>query len=79
MAFSEDEKNLLLQIKGVGPTVVQRFEEIGISSLTELAGKDMSEITGAVSAMLNSTCWSNSPQSKKAVQAAIDFAKTHQA
>lgn len=32
MAFSEAEKVALLEVKGVGPTVVKRFEEIGIET-----------------------------------------------
>lgn len=35
MAFSEAEKTALLELKGVGPTVVKRFEEIGIGSFAE--------------------------------------------
>tara|TARA_R110002124_G_scaffold234886_1_gene400218 strand:+ start:12750 stop:12869 length:120 start_codon:yes stop_codon:yes gene_type:complete len=36
MEFSSEEKNALLEMKGVGPTVITRFEEIGIHSLAEL-------------------------------------------
>ena len=37
MAFSDQEKAALFEVKGVGPTVVKRFEEIGIDSFSELA------------------------------------------
>ena len=37
MAFSEQEKQALLELKGVGPTVIKRFEEIGIDSFEKLA------------------------------------------
>ena len=36
MAFSSQEKAALLAVKGVGPTVIKRFEEIGIPSFAEL-------------------------------------------
>lgn len=44
MAFSEQEKAALLEVKGVGPTVVKRFEEIGIDSFAELARYEPKEI-----------------------------------
>ncbi len=75
MKFSSEEKNQLLALKGVGPTVVQRFEEIGIGSLSELAKYDTEEIVGRVADMLRTTCWKNSPQAKAAISAAIDLAK----
>ncbi len=75
MAFSEHEKQALLQVKGVGPTVVKRFEEIGIDSFATLAVCDAKEIAGMVASMLGTTCWKNSPQALSAVDAAINRAK----
>ncbi|MFQ6371734.1 helix-hairpin-helix domain-containing protein [Shewanella sp. YIC-542] len=75
MAFSDEEKNALLSVKGVGPTVIKRFEEIGIHSLAELATFDVDEIAQRVAAMLQTTCWKNSPQARAAIQAAILRAK----
>lgn len=71
MAFSEQEREALLAVKGVGPTVVQRFEEIGIDSFALLARFEAEEIAERVAAMLRTTCWKNSPQAKQAVAAAI--------
>jgi len=64
MKFSEPEKEALLAVKGVGPTVVKRFEEIGISSLAELAAYNAEDIAERVAQMLRTTCWKNSPQAK---------------
>ena len=75
MAFSAAEKAALLDVKGVGPTVVKRFEEIGISSFAELARYSPTEIAERVAAMLRTTCWKNSPQALSAVSAAIARAK----
>lgn len=75
MAFSEQEREALLAVKGVGPTVVQRFEEIGIDSFALLARFEAEEIAERVAAMLRTTCWKNSPQAKRAVAAAIARAK----
>lgn len=74
MAFSKEEKDELLKVKFVGETVIKRFEQIGINSLDSLSKSSVEEITDIVSDILGSSCWKNSPQAKKAVQNAIDFA-----
>ncbi len=75
MKFNETEKNELLKLKGVGPTVIKRLEEIGISSFEELCQYEPDEITSLVSDMLNVTCWNNSPQAKAAINSAIALSK----
>ncbi|QMW16763.1 helix-hairpin-helix domain-containing protein [Pseudoalteromonas sp. MT33b] len=75
MPFSEQERAALLALKGVGPTVVKRFEEIGIDSFDQLAGFDANTIAERVASMLHSSCWKNSPQAKAAINAAITRAK----
>lgn len=75
MKFSTPEREALLAVKGVGPTVIKRFEEAGISSLAELATYNADEIAEKVASMLRTTCWKNSPQAKAAIEAAIARAK----
>jgi predicted flap endonuclease-1-like 5' DNA nuclease len=75
MSFSKEERDALLQLNGVGPTVVKRFEEIGINSFQELRQYQAEDIAEMVAGMLNTTCWKNSPQAKSAISAAIDLAK----
>ena len=75
MAFSDSERQALLAVKGVGPTVVKRFEEIGIDSLSELATYRADEIADRVASMLRTTWRKNSPQAKSAIEAAIVRAK----
>ncbi|WP_417332402.1 hypothetical protein [Halarcobacter sp.] len=43
-----------------------------------LSKSSVEEITDIVSDVLNSSCWKNSPQARKAVQNAINFAKEYQ-
>ena len=74
MAFSIKEKEALLALKGVGPTVVKRFEEIGIDSFEKLSKYQSNEIAEMVASMLRTTCWKNSPQAKAAISAAIERA-----
>ncbi len=75
MAFSTAETQALLALKGVGPTVVKRFEEVGIDSFTLLAQHEPQEIAQMVASMLQTSCWKNSPQALAAVDAAIQRAR----
>lgn len=74
MPFSPDERAALLVLKGVGPVVIERLEQIGISSFDELKEYSAHEIADSVASMLGSTCWKNSPQAKAALTAAIELA-----
>lgn len=78
MAFPAQEREALLAVRGVGPTVVRRLEQIGFSSLRELAKADTLEILASAAGLVGSTCWKNSPQARSAIQAAIDMAKSGQ-
>ena len=75
MPFNKTERDILLAVKGVGPTVVKRLEEMGYANLTKLASADMLEIVSHGAAMTGSTCWKNSPQAKSAVSGAIAAAQ----
>ena len=56
MAFTAAEKKKMLELKGVGETVVARLEQIGFSSLSQLAGEDPAFVTKQISQMMGSTC-----------------------
>jgi predicted RecB family nuclease len=73
--FTADERRLLLAVKGVGPTVVSRFEQLGIADLATLAGHDPAALVAAIAGHVGSTCWRNSPQARQAVSAAIAAAR----
>ncbi|BAQ76893.1 MULTISPECIES: Pathogenicity locus [Pseudomonas] len=75
MSFSPEERAALLKVKGVGPTVVGRLEQLGITSLAQLAAADALDIVTQASALVGSSCWKNSPQARSAIQAAIAMAK----
>jgi hypothetical protein len=75
MPFTSDQRNVLLSVKGIGPTVVQRLEEMGFSSLEELAKAQMEDVVAHGAAMLGSSCWKNSPQSRAAIDGAIRAAR----
>lgn len=75
MGFSTDEKQQLLSVKGVGPTVVSRLEQMGFATLAQLAEANALDIVTQASAIVGSTCWKNSPQARAAIQAAIARAR----
>lgn len=75
MVFSESEKQVLLAVKGVGPMVISRLEQMGFSSLAQLSEASYDEILISGAALTGSSCWKNSPQAKKAVEGAILAAK----
>ncbi len=76
MGFRADEKEKMLGLKGVGETVVARLEQIGFSSLSQLAEEDPAVVTKQISRMMGSTCWHNSPQARNAIQAIIMLAQS---
>jgi predicted RecB family nuclease len=75
MPFSTQERDALLAVKGIGPTVIQRLEQMGFSSLEQLALADALEIVTTAAGAVGSTCWKNSPQARSAIQSAINKAK----
>jgi nucleotidyltransferase/DNA polymerase involved in DNA repair len=75
MGFSSNETKRMLALHGVGKTVIKRLEQLGFSSLTELVGKEPSDITGQIGGLLGSTCWQNSPQAREAIAVIIDLAE----
>lgn len=73
--FNDEERAVLLAVKGVGATVVARLEELGFSSLVQLAQAQAEDIQAQASAMLGSSCWRNSPQARAAINGAIEAAR----
>jgi nucleotidyltransferase/DNA polymerase involved in DNA repair len=74
MGFDAGERQLMLALKGVGPTVIDRLEQIGFSSLADVAGADPTAINRTVAQMLHASCWANSPLAKHAVAAVVSLA-----
>lgn len=75
MPFSAQERQQLLALKGVGPTVIARLEQIGFSSLSQLADQEAADITWQVAQALGSSCWHNSPQARQAIASVIALAR----
>ena len=76
MPFTQHEKDKLLATPYVGGKVIERLEAIGIDSFGQLKVADVSSITAMIADMLQTTCWKNSPQAKRAIQNAIKTAQS---
>ncbi|QEL65680.1 hypothetical protein OTERR_22040 [Oryzomicrobium terrae] len=75
MPFPAAERAALLALKGIGPTVVARFEQMGYDSLAALSTADADEILARGAHLTGSSCWRNSPQARAAIAAALDLAR----
>ena len=75
MTFSAVETAYLLNVKGVGPKVVERFEQMGYGALSQLATADAEIILQHGASLTGSSCWKNSPQAKSAIHSAIAAAQ----
>ncbi|NER60066.1 helix-hairpin-helix domain-containing protein [Pseudomonas sp. MAFF212428] len=75
MQFSPQERAVLLAIKGVGPTVLTRLEQLGYHSLAQLSQADALDIVTQAAGLVGSSCWKNSPQARAAIQAVIAQAR----
>ncbi|UDW83766.1 recombinase RecA [Pasteurella canis] len=75
MAFTETEKQSLLAQKGIGPTILKRLAEMGLDDVNQLANSTTDFILQLGSEITGSTCWRNSPQARKAIETAINWAK----
>lgn len=79
MTFPADEHAAMLALKGVGPTVISRLEQLGFSSLAQLADADSHDLCRQIAALLRSSCWQNSPQARASIEAIIELARQHAA
>ena len=77
--FSQEETQSLLAEKGIGKTVLQRLQQMGLDDVAKLAAANVDDMLQQGAALTGSTCWKNSPQARVAMQAAVDWAKRQKA
>ena len=77
--FSQEETQSLLAEKGIGKTVLQRLQQMGLDDVAKLAAANVDDMLQQGAALTGSTCWKNSPQARTAIQAAVDWAKRQKA
>jgi hypothetical protein len=79
MPFTDEEAQSLLAVKGIGKTVLQRLQQMGLDDVATLAASDLEDILEQGAKLTGSTCWKNSPQAKAAMQAAVAWAQQRRA
>ena len=75
MSWSEEEKRSLLSQKGIGATILKRLEEMGLDDVKILAATNPDFILQRGAEITGSTCWRNSPQARKAIETAVNWAR----
>ncbi|MBI0059620.1 MULTISPECIES: hypothetical protein [Gilliamella] len=68
MAFSELEKEQLLQLKYVGDKIIERLQQMELDSFEKLRNSNLDEILNKGALLTGSSCWKNSHQAKTAIQ-----------
>ncbi|MBH9314917.1 helix-hairpin-helix domain-containing protein [Pseudomonas aeruginosa] len=74
MSFSSAERAALLALKGVGPTVLQRLEQMGLDSFVRLRACDAASILAQGAALPGSSCWKHRPPARAAIIAVLQRA-----
>ena len=75
MPFTDEEVQSLLAVKGIGKTVLQRLQQIGLDDVATLAAADLDDVLEQGAQLTGLNLLENSPQAKAAVSAAITWAK----
>ena len=75
MPFTTEQQTALLAEKGIGKTVLQRLQQMGLDDVAKLAAANPADILQQGAAITGSSCWKNSPQSRAAIATAIAWAQ----
>ena len=76
MPFTAKQTASLLAQKGIGNTVLQRLEQMGLNDVAALAAADVDDMLQQGAALSGSTCWKNSPQARAAMTAAVAWTQS---
>ena len=59
--FTLEETQSLLAKKGIGKTVLQRLQQMGLDDVAKLAAADVDDMLQQGAALTGSTCWKKQP------------------
>ena len=57
MPFTDEEIQSLLAVKGIGKTILQRLQQMGLDDIVTLAAVDLDDILEQGAQLTDSTCW----------------------
>ena len=60
MPFTDTQTTSLLAVKGVGKTVLQRLQQMGLDDVAKLAAADPADILQQGGAITGASCWKSS-------------------
>lgn len=75
MRFPERDRKRMLNLVGVGPMMVTRLEEMGFTSLAQLAKQDPNSIGQIFTQKMGLAGWHRTPRARRTVQTLIEFAR----
>ena len=75
MPFAPSERQARRAVKGVGPHVIARLEQMSVESLAHRARANAADVLARGAALAGSSCWKNSPQARTAIHGAIAAAQ----
>lgn len=77
MSFPPEQRSALLELKGVGPSVIEKFEAMGIMSFAQLSTTSVHDVVSQAAFMAGATSWKTSPRARAVIKVAIDLAQNH--
>lgn len=57
MPFTDEEVQSLLAVKGIGKTILQRLQQMGLDNVAKLAAADLDDVLELGAKLTGSTCW----------------------
>lgn len=75
MGFPEKDRKRMLTLVGVGPMMLTRLEQLGFTSLKQLAKQDPNSIGRIFTQKMGLAGWHRTPKARRTVQTLIEFAR----
>lgn len=75
MGFPVKDRKRMLNLVGVGPMMLTRLEQLGFTSLRQLAKQDPESIGVILTQKMGLAGWHRTPRAGRTVQTLIEFAR----
>ncbi|MFZ5880292.1 MAG: helix-hairpin-helix domain-containing protein [Chloroflexota bacterium] len=75
MGFPEKDRKRMLTLVGVGPMMLTRLEQLGFTSLKQLAKQDPNSIGQVFTRKMGLAGWHRTPKARRTILTLIEFAR----
>lgn len=75
MGFPEKDRKRMLTLVGVGPMMLTRLEQLGFTSLKQLAKQDPNSIGQVFTRKMGLAGWHRTPRARRTILTLIEFAR----